>query len=357
MEVKTGRVPNYGHNDGALILPLSDCDFLDYRPVVQAMSYLLSGTRLFERGPWDEDLVWLFGVAALDAPLNKVKQRKTSAHLGGYYTLRGSQSWAMIRCHSYFDRPGQADMLHLDLWFQEENLLRDTGSFQYYCAPVWQRYFKSSPAHNTVTVDDKDQMEIGPHFIWFNWVKSRLRHNQQLDEFDGDYWEGEHYGYCRDKEVVVHRRAIIRSQNRWLVIDDILGEGKHSATLHWHLPNSDWRSTLPDTICSQDLSAKITVQSLTPVEMSFDLMRGSEHPEGWESLYYGEKKPIPVLRCRAPKSPLPLRFMTGVCFDEHQFELAAGLVRLQGRLVAQLNDPALDCHRIAEITAALSAKC
>ena len=357
MEVKTGRLPNYGYNDGALILPLNDCDFLDYRPVLQAMSYLLSGTRLFEPGPWDEDLVWLFGVDAPDARLNKVEQRKTSAPVGGYYTLRGKQSAAMIRCHSYSDRPAQADMLHLDLWFQEENLLRDTGSFQYYCTPVWQRYFRSSRAHNTVVVDDRDQMEIGSRFLWFNWVKSRLRHNQQLPEVDCDYWEGEHYGYCRDKEVVVHRRAIIRWQDRWLIIDDILGEGKHSATLRWHLPNSDWRSTLPGTICSQDLSARITVQSLTPVEVSFDLMQGSEHPEGWESLYYGEKKPIPVLRCQALKSLLPLRFITTVCFDEHQFELADGLVRLQGHLVAQLNHVALDSDRIAEIAADLSPEC
>jgi hypothetical protein len=29
---------------------------------------------------------------------------------GGYYTIRTPQAWAMIRCHTYRDRPGHVDM-------------------------------------------------------------------------------------------------------------------------------------------------------------------------------------------------------------------------------------------------------
>jgi len=169
MDLNTGRVPNYGSNDGALILPLNCCDYLDYRPVVQAMSYLLNREKLFETGPWDEDLIWLFGVEALNTSPKEIEQRSTNAHAGGYYTLRGSQSseitfrstWGMVRCHSYRDRPCHADMLHFDLWYKGVNLLRDAGTFQYYCEPPWEHYFKSTAAHNTVEVDGKDQMEKG----------------------------------------------------------------------------------------------------------------------------------------------------------------------------------------------------
>ncbi len=64
----TGQVPNYGQNDGALILPLNNCDYLDFRPVVQAANYYFAGERLFEAGSWDEDLLWLFGPDALSRP-------------------------------------------------------------------------------------------------------------------------------------------------------------------------------------------------------------------------------------------------------------------------------------------------
>jgi len=102
----TGRVPNYGPNDGALILPLNSCDYLDYRPVIQACWYLLKREKLFERGPWDEDMLWLFGPLALK--VSKTNKLKDSCEFrsGGYYTLRGNKSWGMIRCHNYRDRVG-----------------------------------------------------------------------------------------------------------------------------------------------------------------------------------------------------------------------------------------------------------
>ena len=56
---ETGRVPVYGANDGANILPLADADFLDFRPVVQAGYAVLDGTRRFPPGPWDEAADWL----------------------------------------------------------------------------------------------------------------------------------------------------------------------------------------------------------------------------------------------------------------------------------------------------------
>ena len=55
----SGRVPCYGQNDGALILPLNNCDYEDYRPVVQATHYLAPGQRQLPPGRWDEDLLWM----------------------------------------------------------------------------------------------------------------------------------------------------------------------------------------------------------------------------------------------------------------------------------------------------------
>ena len=56
IDPQTGQMPVYGSNDGALVLPLNNCDFTDYRPVLQLGSFLMKGKRLFESGAWDEDL-------------------------------------------------------------------------------------------------------------------------------------------------------------------------------------------------------------------------------------------------------------------------------------------------------------
>jgi hypothetical protein len=114
VDPRCGQTPNYGANDGAQVLPLSTCDYTDFRPVIQAGNYLLRGTRTYPPGPWDEQMIWLGGADSLTAP---VVEKKRSAHfsapLGGYYAFAGESSWALTRVHSYRDRPGQADMLHL----------------------------------------------------------------------------------------------------------------------------------------------------------------------------------------------------------------------------------------------------
>ena len=61
IDPETGQMPVYGSNDGALVLPLNNCDFTDYRPLLQLGSYLTKKELLFEPGPWDEDVFWLCG--------------------------------------------------------------------------------------------------------------------------------------------------------------------------------------------------------------------------------------------------------------------------------------------------------
>jgi hypothetical protein len=141
-DAEGGRVPNYGRNDGALLLPLNSCDYLDYRPALGSMHFLFRRQRLYADGPWMEDLLWLFGPQALAAPVGPMRRASSDFLRGGYFILRGRDSWAMTRCHSYHTRPGQADMLHLDLWWRGLNVLRDSGSFSYYDpGGNWSDYF------------------------------------------------------------------------------------------------------------------------------------------------------------------------------------------------------------------------
>jgi len=354
VDAESGRVPNYGPNDGALILPLNICDYLDYRPTLQAMSVLLNSERLFAHGPWDEDLLWLFGPQAFQTPLKHKPLRSSAFKDGGYYTFRGKKSWGMIRCHTYRDRPSQADMLHLDLWYEGQNILRDTGTFQYNCPPPWNHYFKSTAAHNTVEVDDQDQMEKGPRFLWFRWTKSKVRHNEKLSQLDGNYWEGEHYGYQHGKNPIVHRRAVVRLGDRWVIIDDILGDGKHAVTLRWHLANVSWEISKPGTFVSKDLCIVISVQLLSNADAVIELLHGQEtpQPEGWESLYYGERQPIPVIKCHVMSPVLPLRFVTILHFESTiKWQTIQGQIFEgdKGRL-CHLNPPIINSERLVIFT-------
>ena len=310
-DAATGRVPNYGPNDGALVLPLNSCDYLDYRPVIGAMHFLFERERLYDTTPASEDLLWLFGPAALEAPVRSVKRRGRSLPAGGYFTLRGQDAWAMVRCHSYRNRPNQADMLHVDLWWHGLNVLHDAGSFSYYDPQQgWNDYFTSTAAHNTVVVGGADQMVKGPRFQWFRLVKSRFIGRTSRGHME--LWQGEHYGYRRLASRATHRRTICRcGEGLWLVVDDILGEGSEKAQLFWHLADGvcrmDGRTV---RLCADGREVGLSVLSSTG-DAEYRLERGLADKErmGWQSLYYGVRAPCWTL-CVQTAGELPVRFVT-----------------------------------------------
>lgn len=310
VEPTTGRVPNYGANDGASILPLSCCDYLDYRPVIQAAHYLLYHKRFFNPGPWDEKMLWLVGPESLDAEPSFSQKVSFAARTGGYYVLRGSCSWAMTRCHSYCDRPSQADMLHVDLWYKGENILRDAGTYMYYCEPAWQKYFLSTAAHNCIVIDGADQMTKGPRFLWFRWIRSRLLSFDTSTDGRVGYFAGEHYGYTCLIGNVIHRRSICRIDNTYVIIDDIVGRYSHDIAMRWRLPSADWqrqKNSWRTTVAGQQLSLTV----IAPEAMSCALIQGQEAPyvEGWESLYYCQKKSTPTLVIKG-NTTLPVCMVT-----------------------------------------------
>ena len=312
-----GRTPNYGPNDGARIVQIDGCDYLDYRPIIDGVHYLMSGRRRYEIGPWSEGLAWLFGDEALAAPDDRPIRRSIDFPVGGYFTLRGKRSWAMVRCHSYRTRPNQADMLHMDLWLDGMNILRDSGSYTYYDPQGgWDNYFLSTAAHNTIVVGGVDQMIKGPRFRWFSMTKSRYL--GRWGSADVELWAGEHYGYRRLGCKAVHRRTICRiGETNWLVVDDVLGSGEQGVELYWHFADSPSEFS-DETVSIQTPGgqADLTVMS-TDRNLSWQFGRGLDGGRrmGWRSLYYGQKRPTPSL-CVAAKGCLPIRFVTLISLDD-----------------------------------------
>src|SRR5256712_2228222 len=93
---------------------------------------------------------------------------------------------------------------------------------------------RGSLNHNTVTLDDRPQSIPAGPFHWRTRTDARLhacRHNPSFD-----WAEALHDGYA----PVRHRRSLVRTADTgWLVVDEIIGQERHSATAHWHF-DPDW---------------------------------------------------------------------------------------------------------------------
>lgn len=291
-----GELPQYGQIDGALILPLNTCDFQDYRPVIQATHYLTTSERCYADGPWDEDLLWLFGPEALPVVVNPPQQADFSAREGGYYTLRTAEGMAFTRCGAFKDRPAQADMLHMDVWYRGYPVALDAGTYSYHAPPPWNNPLAETQYHNCVTVDGLAQMNRAGKFLWLPWLHGRVDGQQQSADGALAYWQGYHDGYERLPAPVAYQRGIARfGDSSWLVVDDLCSVERHDYRLHWLL--ADWPFTWHEAekhlLLETPAGAYHVYMGVIGAETAVSsLVRADEaSPRGWQAPSYYSRSP------------------------------------------------------------------
>jgi asparagine synthase (glutamine-hydrolysing) len=293
-DIESGELPYFGQNDGAVVLPLNSCDYRDFRPVVTALTYLATGKHRYAAGPWDEDLLWLFGPDALRAPRDAAAQSDLSAPDGGYYTLRSTSGCAFIRCASFRHRPSQADLLHVDLWWRGQAIALDAGTYSYNAPTPWDNALAGSAFHNTVTVDGADQMERAGRFLWLPWARGVVRQQARSATGALSYWEGEHDGYHRLKAPVAHRRSVVRLGSDWLVVDALLSASVHGYRLHWLLRDDpyQWDVTGGHLALHTPRGDYHLQTGAVGRAASFSLLRAdAQSARGWQAPYYGMRLP------------------------------------------------------------------
>ncbi len=310
----TGRLPDYGPNDGANQLALNDCAYRDFRPVLQLVSSLLDGRRLYPPGPWDEDLLW-FGLDpdALEPAPPGGRAPAFAAAQRGFYALRGAQSFATIRCHEHVQRPAHADMLHVDVWHGGSPIVADGGTFSYNDPHGWGRYLRATAAHNTLEIDGQTQMRYLGAFLPVDWTRASVLSFGPgvVDAWSGSGLEGEHYAHERDGAV--HWRGLYRRGDRWLVVDDLRVErGDHAGTVRWHLGTERrWeRSPAPGLLRAvADDGLEVVVQP--PADGALEWLEGAgERPATLRSPRYGDAVDCVVLVARRPRAAESARWVT-----------------------------------------------
>lgn len=340
----SGRVPNFGHNDGALFLSLNTCAYEDYRPLLQMLSLWRDRKKIFRDGPWDEDSLWLLGAGSIGGT-NRQKPRGVGfepkpvfAPCAGLYILSGFESQVVIRCVRFRSRPAHADQLHVDLWWRGENIAADAGSYLYSGDPPWRNSLVHAGVHNTATVDGKDQMRHSGRFLWTGLAQAVVGITKE------GLWCGSHDGYRR--LGIIHRRTMeCMEDDVWIVTDDLLGRGKHSVRLHWLMPDYpwEWNAAEEDPALQDLLSEKMTgwkdgsgggltlrtpagavslrVWSTRPglwdLYRAGEKIHGADVPDktvpfairGWRSLRYASKAPA-LSFAGIASGQLPIRFIS-----------------------------------------------
>jgi hypothetical protein len=340
VDSESGHVPNHGSNDGSYVLPLAACDYDDFRPLLRLGSCVLDRPTALQPGPWDEAALWLYGKPAKSERESADREPAyTVTSAAGYHRVGASNSWALVRAGRYTRRPFQADQLHVDLWWHGLNLARDSGTYLYNGEPPWNNGLAGTAVHNTVMVDRRDQMRRVGRFLWLDWAQASGRSfstspsaslSASLSKTSVDCpncFEGEHGGYRR--LGVKHRRMVqCVTEDAWVVVDDLLGAGKHELRLHWLLPNLPFAAMAASPFCAVFSAEKTrfhwNVFSSFPGSAAIirggknvagNIVGGKEELLGWESPTYGERRPAISLLYRV-QAPLPVRIVTVILAGE-----------------------------------------
>lgn len=279
------------------------------------------GSGLFPRadfktraGAYAEAARWLLGhsgradfeALASTSPAEPLVSRALSE--SGYYLLQCGHKGRNDRVSVVFDcgelgfksiaAHGHADALSFTLRAFGSDVFVDPGTYDYFSYPAWRAYFRSTSAHNTLVVDGLDQsVMLGP-FLW--GPRAHARCVTWEPGIQGGKVIGEHDGYTRLADPVLHRRTLeLDERSRILTIhDDIAASGTHEIAAYFHLAEdalvsaeglNRYRIAVGDGKVTLEVDAHLSVEVLT----------GSEEPiGGWVSRGYHRKVPSTTLVAR-----------------------------------------------------------
>lgn len=280
-----GTTPFLGDDDGGRLV------FLDQRPANDFRSVLATGAALFYRpdykfvaGEATEETLWLLGPEGLRA-FDKVAaappaKQSVAFDDGGYYVLR--DGWSPTANYLLFDcgphgmancGHAHADALAIELAANGRTLLVDPGTFTYTGGKEMRDWFRSSMAHNTVTVDRQSSSTPADTFSWK--TKTSCERLAWIEHHRFTYVSGRHNGYEQIAKPGTHTRSILfLKHDYWLLCDRLELTGKHQIDQWFHF----------DATASREL-LKIA---------SFAENGAWSTEEGWISHCYAERASAPV---------------------------------------------------------------
>ncbi|MBN1230373.1 MAG: alginate lyase family protein [Anaerolineales bacterium] len=291
----SGKVPNLGPNDGALLFSNDSCDFQDYRPTIQAASRDFLGSSMYKPGPWDELSDW-FSIPQSNSIIEPIK------NFSDPILIHSQKSRVYLRAAKFHDRPGHADQLNVDLWWRDENLIIDPGTYLYNAEPPWQNALGGTDVHNTITIDGLDQMTRAGKFLWLDWAQAKMDSRIQNDMIQK--YTASHNGY--QKRGVIHQRSVSTETDTeiWLVEDELILDKQRTSPidvrLQWLLPDWDW-SHEGNSFSFQSPYGLWAIRISSDLEdADFALVRAGEllvgkgeaRPyQGWRSISYAKISP------------------------------------------------------------------
>lgn len=290
-----GTTPFFGDDDGGRLVMLDARAPNDFRPSLATGAALFSrGDYKFVAGEAAEELLWLLGVEGLrnyDSLAAHEPPNTSKAFAdGGYYVMR--DGWTRAANYLLFDcgphgalncGHAHADALSFELAANGRSVLVDPGTYTYTGSKELRDWFRSSQAHNTVTLDGESASVPDGAFTWKTIAQCNLL----------DWKTTDRYVYVRGERGDIVRTILFLKGKYWIVRDTLRSPTEHTADIYFHF-DSTTNPSLENGLVHEPLSG------LTIRVTGNGRWIEENH---WVSHCYGQKEPAKVFRFSAVLQP------------------------------------------------------
>jgi len=318
-----GSSPLFGDDDGGRLIKLAARAANDFRDT------LAIGAAVLKRGDWKyvagaapAEMPWIIGPEGVEGYDRLEAETPHEISKGfrssGYFVMRDGwrrdSSFVLIDCGPHGAEIGcghaHSDALSIEFASGGVTWLVDPGTFVYAADPKTRDEFRSTAAHNTVTVDDQPQSIpsglSGPSrpFSWRTAAKCQLR--EFVEHSGAMFFQGSHDGYERLRDPVTHTRSalylkpdpVANLPGRLIVRDQFTAKERHRYAIRYHFA-PDCEATVvtgggdgPRVEARHGAGATLTIRVICETELQSEIV--ASVTEGRVSTCYAQYAPAPV---------------------------------------------------------------
>jgi len=319
-----GLAPQAGDGDDGRLHILSGYGGVDPR---DHRHILALGACLFDRDDWRAlagprwvEALWMDErtVPAATPPTTAVSRQSAAFPDAGVYVLRSGEDFVLFTAGPVgsdgLGNHKHNDVLAIEVHFAGEDILVDPGTYAYTSDPAARNGFRSTAAHNTVSIDGVEQNRFPGQSVFALHADATPRLVTWCPSPDGGKVVAEHDGYCRLSAPVVHRRSVSLDAGSRVFVEDTVAHAVSAIAAHrlaWTFAfapgctvtrrDGGWLIVTP---CGRRATlTDPTDPSGTILPMTFTSETGSVSPR------YGVRVEAPVVRWMCDSTlPLSVRF-------------------------------------------------
>lgn len=259
-----------------------DSDKLDARDLLVRAAYLYEQPSFKALGYKEVDFesIWDIGMkgkAIYDQlEVHSPEEVSKALEASGHYCMRTSwdeaSSYVHFKCGPLGGGHGHVDLLHVDVAYLGEDILKDQGRYTYTSTP--ERFaLKEAYAHNVVVVDDQPFTKVLD-----TWGYGQIAQHVQRSFVTHplyDYVEGAHLGYMHlEDPVFANRKVLFIKPNIIVLIDELIAKDTHTYKQYFHFGKG--QVALGEQVTFTGKRAKATVYSLSGVQKEKRVMPSSK---------------------------------------------------------------------------------